>query len=419
MTTFSAEKIRQDFPLIKHHHKTLAFLDSAASSQKPHQVIERMDRYYRYEHANIHRGLYALSEKATQAYEQSRTTVADFLTAPDPKEVIFTRGCTEAINLVAHGLSHSKLSARSEVILSVAEHHANIVPWQMLAKKIGFKLHFLPLTENGVVDIEVLKELLSERTTLVSIAHVSNVLGTIQPVQAISQLCKDAGCYFMLDGAQATPHLEVDVTSLGVDFYVFSSHKMCGPTGVGVLWGKRQHLEEMPPYHGGGDMIEKVTVDGFSITDIPHKFEAGTPHIAGVIGLEAAIIYLKSLDRLGALNHDIELGIYLREALRSFPYIRTYCPNTTASALTCTSFLEASWVGIVSFSHLKIHAHDLACFADTYGVALRAGHHCAMPLHSYLKTSSTLRASPYLYNNCADVDRLIEALHAAEKVFLA
>lgn len=404
--------VRADFPLLHSRRDTLTFLDNAASSQKPAAVIDRMNRYYRCEHANIHRGLYALSEQATQSYENARTSVAKFIGAEDPCEVIFTRGCTEAINLVARTWGEQHLTATSEVVLSIGEHHANIVPWQILAQKIGFTLHFVPLGEDGTVNEQALYARLNERTALVALFHVSNVLGSVNPLEKLIPEIKRYGARVLVDGAQGVVHLPVKVLDMGADFYVFSSHKMCGPTGLGVLWGKQDILRSLPPFHGGGDMIETVTTQGFTTADLPHRLEAGTPPIAEVLGLEAAVQYLSGWSRLRALQHERSLGSYLKTALDSFKHIRSW------PRLPQNSEEEAQWVGIVSFHHQKIHAHDLACFADSKGVAVRAGHHCAMPLHNYLKVSSTLRVSPYIYNTRKDIDKLIEALGEAEKIFL-
>lgn len=422
----------EDFPLITHFGPRLAFLDNAASSQKPRQVINRMSAYYEREHANIHRGLYTLSEQATRSYENARTSVAEFIGAGDVCEVIFTRGCTEAINIVARTWGEQHLTSSSEVIISVGEHHANIVPWQMLSQKIGFKLHFLPLDAHGVVDEEALEQTLNKNTALVSLFHVSNVLGTINPLERLIPMIRSLGgggvgseevsVKILIDGAQGVVHIPVNVRDLGADFYTFSSHKMCGPTGLGVLWGRKELLETLPPFHGGGNMIEAVTKEGFTTADLPHRLEAGTPAIAEVLGLEAAVDYLQQWDRNSALEHERSLGLYLCEALKGFKHIRVWPEelghqdsNRELSAEDSTS---PSWVGTVSFHHEKIHAHDLALFADSKGVAVRAGHHCAMPLHQYLSVSSTLRASPYLYNTRQDIDLLIEALFEAEKLFL-
>ena len=407
MQDYDPLAVRADFPLLHHYGDGLSFLDSAASSQKPDVVIDRMNDYYRREHANIHRGLYSLSERATRSYENARTTVSQFIGAEDPCEVIFTRGCTEAINIVARTWGETHLKASSEVIISVAEHHANMVPWQILAEKTGCMLHFIPLGEGGRVDEEALLEKLSPQTALVALFHVSNVLGSVNPLRRIIPEIRRYGARVLVDGAQGVVHLPVDVQELGSDFYVFSSHKMCGPTGVGVLWGKKEILASLPPFHGGGDMIETVTTEGFTTADLPHRLEAGTPPIAEVLGLEAAIQYLGRWDRGAALAHERALGQYLKKALGSFKHIRSW-----------PKIIEDDWVGVVSFHHTQIHAHDLACFADSKGVAVRAGHHCAMPLHDYLKVSSTLRVSPYIYNTQQDIDRLLESLEQAEHIFL-
>jgi SufS family cysteine desulfurase len=403
--SFDNKSIIEDFPLIK-DNKDISFLDSAASSQKPKSVIEAVDKYYRSENANIHRGIYALSENATALFESARKEVASYLHVEDDAEIIFTRGTTESINLVALTWGVQNLDKESEVVLSVCEHHSNIVPWQILSEKIGFKIKFIPLGKDLRLDLEKAKELITNKTKLVSVGHVSNVLGIVHPVKEILALAKSVGAKTLLDGAQAVPHFDVDVKALDCDFYAFSAHKIVGPTGVGVLYGKREVLESMPPYHGGGDMIETVSLEGSTWSDLPHKFEAGTPNIAGVIGTGEAVKYLKSIDREAALAHDLELGNYLLDELAKFKNIRTFLTN------------RENWVGVVTFTHSEIHAHDLAAMCDREGVCVRAGHHCAMPLLKELGVSSTLRASPYIYNTKEDIDKLVVALKKAEELFL-
>jgi cysteine desulfurase / selenocysteine lyase len=399
------QKVIQDFPIIS-ENKEIVFLDSAASSQKPQVVIDRISRYYEKENANIHRGIYALSENATAEFETARKKISNFLHVPDENEIIFTKGTTESINLVAMTWGRKFLNKDSEVVLSVCEHHSNIVPWQILKDEIGFEIKYIPLTDDHRLDVEAAGRLITEKTKLVSIGHVSNVLGVIHPVEKIIELAKHVGARVFLDGAQGVPHLDVDVKKLDCDFYCFSAHKILGPTGVGVLYGKREVLESMPPFHGGGDMIETVALEGSTWADIPHKFEAGTPNIAGVIGTGVAVEYLMSLDRDAALKHDVQLGSYLLEKLDKFEHVKVFVNHTS------------DWVGVVTFAHDQIHAHDLAAMCDREGVCVRAGHHCAMPLLKELGVSSTLRASPYIYNTKGDMDKLIEALKKAEELFL-
>ena len=415
---FDLEKIRSDFPLIKNNYSNLSYLDNAASSQKPNIVIDRINDYYTNEHANIHRGLYTLSEKATHNFENARLSVAKFIGVNDSKQLLITKGCTEAINLVASTWGMDNVTKDSQIILSIAEHHANIVPWQMLAKKVGCSIKFLNLTKYGTIDLDQLEQYLDYPTSLVSLFHVSNVLGSQNDINKISKIVRSkSNAAIMIDGAQSTPHFNLQLDDLDIDFFAFSGHKMCGPTGIGILYVKKSILEKMPPYHGGGDMIDAVTTDGFTITEVPHRFEAGTPPIAGLLGLEQACIYLDSFSRDLALYHDVKLGLSLVNKLKQFDHIKTWVPYGDF----CEIFNKdgfCSWVGVVSFYHSKIHAHDLACFCDNENVAVRAGHHCAMPLHQFLDTPATLRASPYLYNNQKDIDNLVTALEKAEQTFL-
>ena len=347
-------KIIKDFPIIS-DNKNVVFLDSAASSQKPQVVIDRVSKYYEAENANIHRGIYALSENATAEFETARKKIATFLHVQDEGEIIFTRGTTESINLVAMTWGRKFLDKESEVVLSVCEHHSNIVPWQILQEEIGFKINYIPLNADNRLDLDAAEKIINEKTKIVSIGHVSNVLGIIHPVENIISMAKKVGAKVFLDGAQGVPHLDVDVKKLDCDFYCFSGHKILAPTGVGVLYGKREVLESMPPFHGGGDMIETVALEGSTWAEIPHKFEAGTPNIAGVIGTGVAVDYLMSLDRKAALDHDIELGRYLLEKLSDFKHIKVFVKD------------PSDWVGVVTFAHDEIHAHDLAAMCDREG----------------------------------------------------
>lgn len=411
--------IRAQFPLIhgssEPDRHPLAFLDSAASSQKPQRVIDRISQYYTHEHANIHRGLYTLSEQATAAFEQARHVVAEFIGAAHSSEVIFTRGCTEAINLVASSWGGSALLGEDdELILSVAEHHANIVPWHILQQRQPFTIRYVPLTSTGQLDMPAFRRMLSPQVKLVSLAHVSNVLGWVNPVAEIVQAAHAVGAKVLIDGAQAVPHQRVNVRELGADFYTFSAHKMCGPTGTGVLWGSRPILEAMPPYQGGGDMILTVGEAGFEPADLPHKFEAGTPHIAGVLGLAAAVDFLNEAHAvLDVAAHSRGLALECLAGLAAHPHI-SLCHGDIASA---GQLPGEDWQGIISLYHRHIHAHDLACFLDSRGVCVRAGHHCAMPLHHSLGVPATLRISPYLYNTSTDIQQLLKALREAEEFF--
>lgn len=404
--TFDASRVRADFPILatQVRGKPLTYLDSAATSQKPLAVIEALDRYYRAENSNIHRGVHYLSEKATDAYEATRAKAARFIGAADQDEIIFTSGTTEGINLIAHGFTESVLKAGDEILITHLEHHANIVPWQIAAQKTGAILKVAPVDDRGVLDMEAFEALLSEKTKLVSVVHVSNALGTINPVKTIVEKAHALGVPVLVDGAQSTPHMVVNVADLGCDFFVFSGHKICGPTGVGVLWGKREWLEKLPPYQSGGDMIEKVDFDGTTYKGIPGKFEAGTPHIAGVIGMGAAFDYLNDLDRAGALQHELELLKAATEQLTAIDGLR----------IIGTAPEKAS---VISFLIDDIHPHDIGTFLDAGGVAIRAGHHCTQPLLKRFGVPATARASFAFYNDFEDVDRLVEALTKMKQFF--
>jgi cysteine desulfurase/selenocysteine lyase len=404
--TFDPRRVRADFPILatEVRGKPLTYLDSAATAQKPLSVIEAVDRYYRAENSNIHRGVHYLSEKATDAYEATRAKAAQFIGAADQDEIIFTRGTTEGINLIAHGFIESVLQADDEILITHLEHHANIVPWQIAAQKTGAVLKVAPVDDRGVLDMEAFETLLSEKTKLVSVVHVSNALGTINPVKDIIEKAHALGVPVLVDGAQSTPHMPVSVADLGCDFFVLSGHKICGPTGVGVLWGKREWLEKLPPYQSGGDMIEKVDFDGTTYKGIPGKFEAGTPHIAGVIGLGAAFDYLNGLDRAGALAHEQALLKAATEQLTAIDGLR----------IIGTAPGKAS---VISFLIDDIHPHDIGTFLDAGGVAIRAGHHCTQPLLKRFGVPATARASFAFYNDFDDVERLVEALTKMKQFF--
>jgi len=406
---FDIVRIRADFPILDqeaHPGKRLVFLDSAASSQKPRQVIDAMTAYYTHDHANVHRGIHTLSERATDAYEGAREKIRAFINARSHREIIFTRNTTESINLVAGSWGRANLGPGDAVVLSVMEHHSNIVPWQILAAERGFTIRYIPVTSTGELDLDAYTAFLrDDPVKLVSVMHVSNVLGTVNPVAAMIQQAHEAGALVMIDGAQSVPHLAVDVQALDVDFLAFSSHKIAGPTGLGVLYGKRALLEDMPPYMGGGEMIRRVTLEGSQWNDLPHKFEAGTPAIAEAVGLGAAVDYLSALGMDKVLAHERIIVEYAMDRLAEVPGLTIYGPDTDRRN------------GVTTFSLKDMHAHDLAQLLDAEGVAIRAGHHCAMPLHQHLGVPATARASFYVYNTREDVDRLVEGLYAAHRVF--
>ncbi len=406
---YDVEVVRADFPILQQERSPgvpLVFLDSAASSQRPLQVIEAVDDYYRRYHANVHRGIYKLSEEATAAYETARKKVRRFINAANKREIIFTRGTTESINLVAQTWGRVNLSAGDVVVSTVMEHHSNIVPWQLLAAEKGIKLHYIPVLPDGTLDMGAYAKLLrDEPVKLVAVMHSSNVLGTINPVADIIRQAHEAGALVLVDGAQSVPHMPVDVQAMDADFFAFSGHKMIGPTGIGILYGKRALLEAMPPWMGGGDMIARVTLDGSSWNDLPYKFEAGTPSIAQAIGLGYAVDYLTEIGMDKIHAHEKAIIEYALERLEEVPGVTVFGP-------------EASKKGAVAaFAVDGIHAHDVAQMLDMEGVAVRGGHHCAMPLHDHLCTSATTRASFYLYNTPSEVDALIEALYKAMKTF--
>lgn len=399
--------IRADFPILHqevHPGKPLVFLDSAASSQKPLAVIEAMNQYYRHTHANVHRGIHVLSEAATTAFEAARDKVQRFINAAHREEIIFTTNTTGSMNLLVQTWGRANLGVGDTVILSQLEHHANIVPWQILAQEKGFTIEYIPITSAYTLDLEAYQRLLNAgNVKAVSIAHVSNVLGTVSPIAQMAHMAHQVGAIMIADGAQGVPHMPVDVQTLRVDFYAFSSHKMCGPTGIGVLYGKRHHLEAMPPWMGGGDMIRKVTFSRSEWNDPPYKFEAGTPAIAEGIGLGAAVDYLTSLDMDALHTYEATLTEYAHERLIEVPGLTLYNPD----AALCG--------GLATFTLDGVHAHDLAQILDYEGIAVRAGHHCAMPLHrECLKVAATTRASFYLYTTHSEIDKLVAALYTAK-----
>ena len=405
--TLDVWAVRHDFPILHQevHGHPLVYLDNAASSQKPLRVIEAIDDYYRRYNANVHRGIHKLSEEATTAYEEARKKVARFINARSPKEVIFTRNTTESINLVAYSWGRANIREGDEILLTEMEHHSNLVPWQLLAQEKGARLRFVPITDDGLLDLDALDGLLTERTKLVSVVHMSNVLGTINPVAEIVRRAHEVGALVLLDGAQSVPHLRVDVQALDCDFLAFSGHKMCGPTGIGVLYGKRELLEAMPPFLGGGDMIREVHLERSTWNSLPWKFEAGTPSIAQGIGLGYAVDYLTEIGMEAIHAHEREVTAYALSRLSEIPGITLYGPPVKLRG------------GVVSFNLEGVHPHDIATILDSEGVAIRAGHHCAQPLMRRLGVVATARASFYLYNTCEEVDVLVRAVEKAKQIF--
>lgn len=403
---FNYQRVRADFPILSTEvrGKPLTYLDSAATSQKPISVIEAIDRYYRAENSNIHRGVHYLSEQATDAYEMTREKVAKFIGTSDPDEIIFVRGATEGINLIAQGFVETVFESGDEILITHMEHHANIVPWQIAAQKTGAVLKVVPVDDDGVLDMNAFEKLLTEKTRLVSVVHISNALGTINPVKTIIEKAHALNVPVLVDGAQSVPHMPVSISDLECDFFVFSGHKVCGPTGIGVLWGKRNWLEKLPPYQSGGDMIEQVDFEGTTYKGIPGKFEAGTPHVEGVIGLGAALDYLSGLDREAALRHEMELLYSATEQLAAIEGVR----------IIGTAPGKAS---VISFLIDDVHPHDIGTFLDADGVAIRAGHHCVQPLLKRFGVPATARASFAFYNDFDDVKRLIEAVSKMKRFF--
>ncbi|MBX2870922.1 MAG: cysteine desulfurase [Saprospiraceae bacterium] len=404
-TSFDVQAIRSDFPILDREmrNKPMVFLDSAASSQKPDAVVKAMDYYYQQQHANVHRGVYQLSQEATDAYEKGRHLVQGFINAASEKEVLFVRGTTEGINLVASSYGRKFLNEGDEVIISAMEHHSNIVPWQMICEQTGAKLRVIPVTDEGELIMEEYEQMLNERTKIVAVVHVSNTLGTINPVERIIELAHAKDIPVLLDGAQAIPHLKVDVQALDVDFYTFSGHKMFGPTGIGILYGKEKWLNAMPPYQGGGEMIETVSFEKTTFNELPHKFEAGTPDIAGAVGLGAAVEYMEQIGHEAIQEHEHDLLVYGVEALSKIPGIR----------LIGTAEDKAS---VISFLLDGSHPYDVGTILDQMGIAVRTGHHCTQPLMDRYGIPGTVRASFAIYNTKEDIDRLVEGVQRAAKM---
>ncbi len=404
--TFDAEGIREDFPVLRQqvHEKPLVYLDNAATSQKPRSVVETIERYYLTENSNVHRGIHLLSERATEAFEGARAKVARFFNVGDVREIVFVRGATEGINLVAHSFARPRLAAGDEILVSEMEHHSNIVPWQIICEQTGAVLRVVPINDDGELRLDEYERLLGPRTRLVSIVHVSNALGTINPVKQVIGMAHERGIPVLIDGAQAAPHLAVDVQALDCDFYVCSGHKLFGPTGIGIMFGKARHLEVMPPYQGGGDMILSVTFEKTIYNEAPLKFEAGTPHIAGAIGLGAAIDYVGSigLDRIAV--YEGELLAYATDAISAIPGVR----------IIGTAKEKAS---ILSFVLDDIHAHDIGTILDQEGIAIRTGHHCAQPVLQRFRVPATARVSVAFYNTRDEIDALVRAIYKVTEMF--
>ena len=405
---FDVDRIRKDFPILGREVRPgvkVIYLDSTATSQKPEAVIDAMNSFYRHSNANIHRGVHTLAEEATAMYEQARVKIAKFINAASAHEVVYTRNTTESINLVAYAWGRANLTSGDMVILTEMEHHSNLVPWHMLAAERGIRLEFIPVNSDGLLDLEAYRGLLVQGPKLVSFTHMSNVLGTITPAAEIIRLAHQAGAITLLDAAQSVPHLKVDVRALEVDFMAFSAHKMCGPTGIGALYGKSRLLDEMPPFLGGGDMIKEVHLRSFRPNSVPHKFEAGTPAIAESVGFGTAVDYLSGIGMEQVAGHEHEIIEYALERLEEVPGLRVFGPSADQKG------------GVASFTFDGIHPHDVAQILDRDGIAVRAGHHCAQPLHEKFGIPATTRASFYLYSTKSEVDALIEGIYKVKKVF--
>lgn len=404
----SAEKIRQDFPILfqEVNDEPLVYLDNAATTQKPKAVLDALKDYYEHENANVHRGVHTLAERATNSYEAAREKVRSFINASETAEVLFTRGTTTSLNWVARSFGEQFIHEGDEILISYMEHHSNVIPWQQLAKKTGASLKYIELTEEGFLDMEKAKELINSNTKIVSIAHVSNVLGVINPVEELAQMIHEQGGILVVDGAQSTPHMAIDVQQIDCDFFAFSGHKMCGPTGIGVLYGKRKWLEQMEPVEFGGEMIDFVELYDSTWKELPWKFEAGTPNIAGAIALGYAIDYLKAIGMENTHHYEEELVAYVLPKLQQIEGLTIYGPQDPAKR-----------TGVIAFNLDGLHPHDVATTLDMEGVAVRAGHHCAQPLLKCLQVAATARASFYFYNTKQDADRLVDAILATKEFF--
>ncbi len=402
------QQIRKDFPILQratHDGVPLVYLDSTATSQKPLAVIEAMNNFYRRSNANIHRGVHTLAEEATALYEEAREKIAKFINAPSARQIIYTRNTTESINLVAYSWARANLKAGDLVILTEMEHHSNLVPWQMLQAERGIELDFIPVTEDGLLDLDAYRLLLLRSPKLVSFTHMSNVLGTINPAAEIIRMAHAAGAITLVDAAQSVPHLKVDVQQLDADFLAFSAHKMCGPTGIGALYGRAELLESMPPFLGGGDMIKVVHLRSFRPNTLPHKFEAGTPAIAEAVGFGAAVDYLTLVGMDAISEHEHEIIDYALERLEEIPGVKLFGPSADKKG------------GVAAFTFDGVHPHDVAQILDRDGIAVRAGHHCAQPLHEKFGIPATSRASFYLYNTKDEVDMLVNGIYKVKELF--
>lgn len=405
---FDAKRIREDFPVLRRDVREgvpLVYLDSTATSQKPMEVINSLSQYYSNYNANVHRGIHTLAEEATAAYEGARSKISEFINAGSVNEVIYAKNTTEAINLVANTWGRVNLIEGDRIILTEMEHHSNLVPWQMLASSRGLQIDIIPVTDNGLLDLEIYDQLLNKNPKAVCVTHMSNVLGTLNPIKSMAAKAHDHGAMILIDGAQSAPHMPVDVQDMDVDFFAFSAHKMCGPTGVGVLWGKYKLLDDMPPFLGGGDMIKRVRLRSFDTNELPHKFEAGTPAIGEAIGMGAAVTYLNKIGMHNIWNHEQDIVSYAMDRLEEVPGITVYGP------------VAAQRGGVTAFTLDGVHPHDISQVLDVDGIAVRAGHHCAMPLHERYNLVATARASFYLYNTYEDVDKLIDGLYKVKTLF--
>ncbi|MCX6082959.1 MAG: cysteine desulfurase [Chloroflexi bacterium] len=406
--TYDTRQIRQDFPILEREVRPgvkLVYLDSTATAQKPNFVISAMDNFYRNNNANIHRGVHVLAEESTALYEQARESISKFINAPSPRQVIYTRNTTESINLVAYSWARVYLKANDLVILTEMEHHSNLVPWHMLASERGIRLEFIPVTPDGMLDLDEYNKLLAQNPKLVSFTHMSNVLGTINPAAEMIRMAHSVGAVTLLDGAQSVPHFKVDVQALDVDFMAFSAHKMVGPTGIGVLYGKAALLTSMPPFLGGGDMIKEVKLRSFRANDLPYKFEAGTPAIAEAVGFGAAAEYLSGIGMDAIAHHEHMITEYALERLEEIPGLKLFGPTADKKG------------GVAAFTMDGVHPHDVAQILDSIGVAVRAGHHCAQPLHEKFNLQATSRASFYLYTTKEEVDMLVKGIYKVKEYF--
>ena len=404
--TIDWKAIREDFPILREQANghPLIYFDSAATSQKPRPVIEALHRYYEHENANVHRGLHVLSSRATEAYEKARQRTAEYIGAASANEIVFTRGTTESINLVAQAWGGKFIREGDVILLTVMEHHSNLVPWQLLAERTGARLRFVPVLDDGTLDLEQIPSLLTPEVKLFAFTHISNSLGTINPIAELCARAHAVGALTLVDAAQSAGHMAINVQELGCDFLAFSGHKMCGPTGIGVLYGRAEILESTPPWHGGGEMIVSVALEKSTFKKAPHRFEAGTPNIAGAIGLAAAVDYIEQIGRPVIFEHDSQLARYAADRLTELSGTRVFGPTEERGAL-------------VGFVMDAAHPHDLTTFADQYGLALRGGHHCNQPLMRRFGVSGTTRASFYFYNTTEEIDRMIEIFHAAVRFF--